>query len=59
MLIDLEKEKKNFENHEATFQDLGNIKILDFRDRIPVIIGSDFCSKKIIIACISLETWVI
>lgn len=31
MLLDLEKEKKNFENHEATFQDLGNIKILDFK----------------------------
>jgi hypothetical protein len=31
MLLNLEEEKKNFENHEATFQDLGNIKILDFK----------------------------
>lgn len=32
MLLDLVEEKKHFENHEATFQDLGNIKILDFKE---------------------------
>lgn len=32
MLLDMEKQKKHFENHEATFQDLGNIKILDFKE---------------------------
>ena len=30
-MIDLEKEKKNFQNHVATFTDYGNIKILDFK----------------------------
>ena len=30
-MIDLEKEKKNFQNHVATFTDYGNIKILDFQ----------------------------
>ena len=30
-MIDLEREKKNFQNHVATFTDYGNIKILDFK----------------------------
>lgn len=30
-LIDLEKQKKHFENHVASFADLGDIKILDFK----------------------------
>lgn len=30
-MIDLEREKKNFSNHIATFTDYGNIKILDFK----------------------------
>ena len=30
-MLDLEKEKKNFQNHVATFTDYGNIKILDFQ----------------------------
>lgn len=30
-MIDLEREKKNFQNHVATFTDYGNIKILDFQ----------------------------
>lgn len=29
-MIDLKREKKNFQNHVATFTDYGNIKILDF-----------------------------
>ena len=30
-MIDLERQKENFKNHEATFMDFGNIKILDFK----------------------------
>lgn len=30
-MIDIERQKENFINHVATFQDLGNIKILDFQ----------------------------
>lgn len=30
-LINLEREKKNFKDHKATFTDFGNIKILDFQ----------------------------
>lgn len=29
--MNLEKQKENFKNHRATFKDLGNIKILDFK----------------------------
>ena len=29
--MNLEREKKNFKDHKATFTDLGNIKILDFK----------------------------
>ncbi len=31
MAINLEKQKENFKDHVATFTDLGNIKILDFK----------------------------
>lgn len=31
-MIDIERQKKNFKDHVATFQDLGNIKILDFQN---------------------------
>lgn len=31
-MIDIERQKKKFINHVATFQDLGNIKILDFQN---------------------------
>lgn len=31
-MINLERQKKNFENHIATFTDYGNIKILDFKN---------------------------
>ena len=31
-MIDIERQKKNFINHVATFQDFGNIKILDFQN---------------------------
>lgn len=53
MLLDLEKEKKHFENHEATFQDLGNIKILDFKEpgsshyRIRFLFEEDYCRLHI------------
>lgn len=30
-MIDVERQKKNFKDHVATFQDLGNIKVLDFQ----------------------------
>ena len=29
--MNLEREKKNFKDHKATFTDFGNIKILDFQ----------------------------
>lgn len=31
-MIDIERQKKNFKDHVATLQDLGNIKILDFQN---------------------------
>ena len=30
-MIDLDKQKEHFKNHEAKFTDYGNIKILDFK----------------------------
>ncbi len=30
-MIDLERQKENFRNHKASFNDYGNIKILDFK----------------------------
>lgn len=53
MLLDMEKQKKHFENHEATFQDLGNIKILDFKEpgsshyRIRFLFEEDYCRLHI------------
>lgn len=32
MLMDLERQKENFKNHQASFTDYGNIKILDFKE---------------------------
>ena len=31
-MINIERQKKNFENHVATLTDYGNIKILDFKN---------------------------
>ena len=31
-MINIEAQKKNFENHIATLTDCGNIKILDFKN---------------------------
>ena len=31
-MIDLDKQKEHFKNHEAKFTDYGNIKILDFKN---------------------------
>lgn len=48
-MINLELQKKNFENHVATLQDLGNIKVLDFKNpnssnyRIRFIFEEDYC----------------
>ncbi len=53
MLLNLEEEKKKFENHEVTFQDLGNIKILDFKRpysgyyRIRFLFEEDYCRLHI------------
>lgn len=53
MLLDMEKQKKHFENHEATFHDLGNIKILDFKRpdschyRIRFLFEEDYCRLHI------------
>lgn len=53
MLLDMEKQKKHFENHEATFYDLGNIKILDFKRpdsghyRIRFLFEEDYCRLHI------------
>lgn len=53
MLLDMEKQKKHFENHEATFQDLGNIKILDFKEpgsinyMIRFLFEEDYCCLHI------------
>lgn len=52
-MIDLEKQKKNFENHIATFTDYGNIKILDFKNpesshyRIRFLFEEDYCRLHI------------
>lgn len=31
-MIDIEKQKMHFINHVATFQDFGNIKVIDFQN---------------------------
>ncbi len=52
-MIDLEREKKNFQNHVATFTDYGNIKILDFQRpgsneyRIRFLFEEDYCRLHI------------
>lgn len=49
MIIDIERQKKNFINHVATFSDYGNIKVLDFKRpgsneyRIRFIFEEDYC----------------
>ena len=52
-MIDLEIQKKYFENHVATFTDYGNIKILDFKNpnsneyRIRFLFEQDYCRLHI------------
>lgn len=52
-MINLEKEKKNFQNHVATFTDYENIKILDFKRpdsneyRIRFLFEEDYCRLHI------------
>lgn len=48
-MINIEAQKKNFENHVATLTDCGNIKILDFKNpesnnyRIRFMFEEDYC----------------
>lgn len=52
-MINLEQQKKHFENHVATFTDLGNIKILDFKNpdsidyQIRFLFEEDYCKLHI------------
>lgn len=52
-MIDLDKQKERFKNHEATFTDYGNIKILDFKNprdsyyRIRFLFEEDYCKLHI------------
>ena len=52
-MIDLNKQKKHFKNHEAKFTDYGNIKILDFKNprdsyyRIRFLFEEDYCKLHI------------
>lgn len=51
--MNIEREKKNFENHIAIFTDYGNIKILDFKNpnsfnyRIRFLFEEDYCRLHI------------
>ena len=51
--MDLERQKKNFKNHIATFTDYGNIKILDFKNpdssnyRVRFLFEEDYCRLHI------------
>ena len=51
--MDLERAKRNFKNHVATFTDYGNIKILDFKNpdsseyRIRFLFEEDYCRLHI------------
>lgn len=51
--MDLEAQKKNFENHIATLTDYGNIKILDYKNpdsityRIRFLFEEDYCRLHI------------
>ena len=48
-MLNIEAQRKNFENHVASFMDYGNIKVLDFKDpesnhyRIRFIFEEDYC----------------
>ena len=48
-MINIERQKKNFENHVASFSDYGNIKVLDFKNpesneyRIRFMFEEDYC----------------
>ena len=48
-MINIERQKKNFENHVATLTDYGNIKVLDFKNpessnyRIRFMFEEDYC----------------
>lgn len=52
-MIDLEVQRKHFENHIATFTDYGNIKIVDFKRpdsneyRIRFLFEEDYCRLHI------------
>lgn len=52
-MIDLDKQKEHFKNHEAKFTDYGNIKILDFKNpsdsyyRIRFLFEEDYCKLHI------------
>ena len=52
-MIDLERAKRNFRNHVATFTDYGNIKMLDFKRpdsneyRIRFLFEEDYCRLHI------------
>lgn len=51
--MNLEKEKKNFKHHVASFMDYGNIKVLDFKNpdsacyRIRFLFEEDYCRLHI------------
>lgn len=53
IMIDLERAKRNFRNHVATFTDYGNIKMLDFKRpdsneyRIRFLFEEDYCRLHI------------
>ena len=52
-MLDLERAKTRFQNHIAIFQDLGNIKVLDFKEpdtyeyRIRFVFEEDYCRLHI------------
>lgn len=52
-MIDIEKQKEHFKAHKASFNDYGNIKILDFKNpsssayRIRFIFEEDYCKLHI------------
>ena len=52
-MINLEKEKKNFQNHVATFTDYENIKILDFKrpDSSEYLVILDILQQAITVIC--------
>ena len=55
--MNMEKEKRNFENHKATLTDYGNIIILDFKIPNLQIMQSDFYLKKISANCTYPVIW--